>query len=158
MGFSDPDGDIIVAAVIAGAAFGAIIQGNINAFSGGSMLGGWGQGAIVGAMAGLSAGTATGAILGVASGHLPSANVDLGGGIGLSLSPAVAFGTNGFSVGVNVGLGYKSGDFSAGIGAGVGYTSMSLRANSVSGVNGSLDGGFYGENSTFGNPYSLWLF
>ncbi len=98
----------------------------------------WGGAAIAGALSGgyLSA-------IGVGiNGHLPSYDVNLGGGFGFSLSPAIAFGSTGANIGVNLGVSYSSEYFSAGVGVGLGYTNMSLGRNVAKGFTSSVAGGF----------------
>ncbi len=77
-----------------------------------------------------------------ASSHLPSLNIDLGSGFTFSISPAIAFGSNGFNIAANFGLDYSSDYFSAGIGSRVGYSSMNLLVNNAKGVNINNYAGF----------------
>ena len=140
MVYSDPDGDF---AFLAFAAVGVATNGIINSAKGDSFFQGWAGAAIGGALSGGYLGAVGSAV----SSHLPSANIALGGGFSLSISPAIAFGSNGFSIGANAGLSYSSNGFSAGIGAGIGYTNMSLGANSAKGFTSSIGGGFSVGNS-----------
>lgn len=138
--YSDPNGDF---AFLAFAAVGVATNGIINSAKGDNFFQGWAGAAIGGALSGGYLGAVGSAV----SSHLPSANIALGGGFNLSISPAIAFGSNGFSIGANAGLSYSSNGFSAGIGAGIGYTNMSLGPNSVKGFTSSLGGGFSVGNS-----------
>ena len=98
---------------------------------------GWAGAALGGALSGGMASSMAGAV----SSHLPSANLDLGGGFSVGLSPAIDIGSNGFSASGNIGSGLKTGYFSAGVCGGIGYTNMSLGANSAKGFTSSLGGG-----------------
>ncbi len=138
--YTDPEGDF---AFLAFAAIGVATNGIINSAKGDNFFQGWAGAAIGGA---LSCGY-LGAVGSAVSGHLPSANIAIGGGFSLSISPAIAFGSNGYSIGANIGLSYSSNYFSAGISAGIGYTNMSLGPNSAKGFTSSLGGGFSVGNS-----------
>lgn len=131
---ADPNGDFALefAAVSVG------VNGLINTAKGNSFFDGWAGAALGGGLSG-GIGSAIGSAI---SGHLPSANIGLGGGFNLSLSPALAFGSNGFSLSGSVGLSYSSKGFSAGVGISGGYTNMSLGDNIAKGWTASLGGGF----------------
>jgi RHS repeat-associated protein len=146
---SDPNGDI---AFLAYAAVGVAVNGLANKTKNldNGFFDGWAGAALGGA---LSGGVAS-AMAGAVSSHLPSANLDLGGGFSVGLSPAIAFGSNGFSASGNIGLGLKTGYFSAGVGGGIGYTNMSLGANSAKGFTSSIGGGA----SFGGSDFNLGLY
>jgi RHS repeat-associated protein len=111
--FTDPDGEVIWAAVLAGAIIGGILnvgiegaKGNVNSF--GTFLKSFGLGALQGALVGLGAPSVAAAVGNVAgatlSSLLPSVQIPLfNGGIVLSLSPAILFGS-GSGIGLNLGI------------------------------------------------------
>ena len=130
--YTDPNGEIIWAAVIVGAIIGATSYATSAAMNDSwswekfawSTLGG----AVMGAIGGSSVATSltgesvlNGFITGASSALMPSYNVSIGDfSIGLSL--AVAYG-NAAGMGVNLGAGYQSGNFSISGGVGLmGYS------------------------------------
>jgi RHS repeat-associated protein len=134
----DPDGQVAILPILAYAAVSIHVNGIINGFKGNEYFHNWGSAAITGA---LSGGVGS-AILASASSHLPSLNIGLGGGFTFSISPAIAFGSNGFNVAANFGLRYSSKNFSAGVGTRMGYSSMDLLVNKAQGLNFNAYGGF----------------
>lgn len=136
--YIDPDGQFAFLPFVAYAAIGVGVNGIINSAREKPFFQNWGSAAVSGA---LSGGYLSAVGAGI-SGHLPSYNLDLGGGFGIGISPAIAFGNNGFNIGANVGLNYSSEYFSAGAGVGVGYTNMRLDANTAKGFASSIAGGF----------------
>lgn len=134
----DPDGQFAFLPILAYAAVGVHINGVINGFKDKPYFHNWGSAAITGA---LSGGVGS-AIVASASSHLPSLNIGLGSGFSFSISPAIAFGSNGFNIAANFGLGYSSDYFSASIGSRVGYSSMNLLVNNAKGVNINNYAGF----------------
>jgi len=91
----------------------------MNLAKGENFFNGWAGAAFGGLM---SAGVMS-TIIGTASNHLPSFDINLGGGFGLSLSPALAFGSGGFGLGANATLSYTDNSFS--IGTSYGFTKFS---------------------------------
>lgn len=146
--FIDPSGQIAFLPILAYAAIGVGVNGIINSAREKSFFQNWGGAAIAGA---LSGGYLSAIGAGI-NGHLPSYDVNLGGGFGFSISPAIAFGSNGASIGVNLGVSYSSDYFSAGIGTRVGYSSINLLVNNAKGFNFNAYGGFSigNENNNIG--------
>jgi RHS repeat-associated protein len=136
--FIDPSGQIAFLPILAYAAIGVGVNGIINSAREKPFFQNWGGAAIAGA---LSGGYLSAIGAGI-NGHLPSYDVNLGGGFGFSISPAIAFGSNGANIGVNLGVSYSSEYFSAGVGVGLGYTNMSLGRNVAKGFTSSVAGGF----------------
>jgi hypothetical protein len=135
----DPDGEFALVAVAAGAIFGIATNGFINSFQNNDFFDGWLSAGITGALSGNPAN----AVFAVASSRLlPSHNVNLGSGFSVNISPAIAFGSNGFHLGANLGLNYSSEYFSGGLNLGLGYTNMKLGDNTVKGFTSRIGGGF----------------
>jgi RHS repeat-associated protein len=123
----DPNGDFAFMAALGYAALSVTANGIINEARGGSFFDGAAGAAFAGAFTG-GIGSAIGA--GV-SGHLPSTNINLGGGFNLSLSPAIAFGSGGIGLGANAGLSYSDANFSAGVSFGASYFSETGAINTT---------------------------
>jgi hypothetical protein len=152
---SDPLGDEPFSAMIGFAFVSMYTNGIINHAKGNNFFQGWGGAVFAGALSG-GFGGAIGA--GV-SGHLPSANINLGGGFNLGISPAIAFGSNGYNISGNIGLGYTNNNFNVSVGGNFGYTNMSLGANSAKGWTGALGGGAtVGGKNNFLGLYSNQTF
>lgn len=110
--FTDPNGEVVIAPIIAGAIIGACLNVAIQGARGNIVNGdrdfyrAFGLGALQGALIGLGASTIPSAVLNVAgasaSSLLPSFQVPVGENLTLSLSPALVFGT-GVGVGLNFG-------------------------------------------------------
>ena len=158
----DPDGQFVIAPILIGAAiFGGInlvgesIKGNVKDFKSGAKA--FGIGAIQGALAVATGGSSItyGQVaLQALVAQIPSLNVDLGSGFSLSLSPAIAFGTNQFSLGLNVGAAYNSENF----GAGISLTGL-YNGNSVGTGGKSLEGRFgYGVRVGSDNGLNFSLY
>ena len=163
--YTDPDGNT-PAFVLAGALVGGLInlsfqaiKGNIHNFKDG--LKAFGTGALGGALTtlgatSLSAAIAT-SITSSLSSQLPSWNIPIGNNFTLSISPALIFGTEGISMGINLAGSLKIGDFSFGAGASFsGFESDLLLGRSSESrwfVGGGYDDGNFGV-SYYRNSYS----
>lgn len=112
--YNDPDGEFILEALV-----GIGVNAVINQIKGDPLLQGW-AGAAFG---GLMSASVISTIVGTASNHLPSFDINLGGGFGLSISPALAFGSGGVGLGANATLSYTDNNFS--IGTSYGFTKFS---------------------------------
>lgn len=151
----DPDGQFAFAPILIGAAiFGGInlageaVKGNVNNFKQGALA--FGMGAISGGLAMATGGsslTYSQLALQALVAQIPAFNVDLGGGFNLSLSPALMMGTQGLSLGVNVGLGYTNGNLSVGLSGGLAYGSSNITG--AKGWNSRLGGGIAFDNGNF---------
>lgn len=151
----DPDGQIAFVPVLIGASiFGGInlggqaIKGNVNNFKQG--LGAFGMGAISGGLAVATGGSSLtfGQLaLQAAISQIPGVNVDLGSGFSFNLNPSLMMGTQGFSLGANVGVGYSNGNFSAGISSGAAFGRSNITG--VKGWNGRIGGGVAFDNGSF---------
>jgi len=110
---------------------------------------GWAGAALGGA---LSGGVAS-AMAGAVSSHLPSANLDLGGGFSVGLSPSLAFGTDGIGLGANLMTGFKNDNFNVGLAFGATYYN-SAPGTGLSGLETRLGGGGgFTTNGGFGLSY-----
>lgn len=144
--FTDPNGDIALATIAAGAGIGAAVgilgNGFTNLVNGDPFFQGAGQAAIYGAIGGAlgvaGGGTLLQAGISVASSYLPSYNVYLGGGFALSVSPGIMFGSQGAMLGLNIGLSYTSGNFSLGVSGNLAYGKSNITGkNGLSGLIGA---------------------
>ena len=150
---SDPNGDIAALAILGQAAIGVAVNGIGNVAKGNNFFDGWAGAALGGALSGGYLSAASGA----ASSHLPSANINLGGGFNLSISPGFMFGSQGSSIGVNVGASYTNGNFSIGASAGGSYGTSNITGKT--GFSGLVGGGVsYGSDSFRGSLSSTQYF
>ena len=151
----DPMGDEIITAMLVGAAIGVIGNGITNVANDQNFFQNAGMAALSGAVGGAMTGGASGialgmgkAAVGTASGYLPGYNVELGGGFGLSLSPSMFIGSQGFGIGANLSLSYSTKGFSMGIsGGGTAWGKHVFTGGDF--IEGRLGGGFMAGGSDF---------
>ncbi len=142
--FTDPNGDLpqLVALGIY-AAISVTVNGIGNELKGNDFFEGWFGAAIAGA---LSGGYGAAALSGVNS-HLPSYNVNIGGGFSFGLSPSLLAGSQGLGIGINGTVSYTKGNFNLGISAGTSFTKSNITGKS--GFSTVFGGGVAYESSNF---------
>ncbi len=143
--FIDPNGQVAFLAILAYGAISVGVNGIINTARDKPFFQNWGSAAISGMLSG-GYWSAVGAGLNM---HMPSYGIDLGGGFGIGISPAIALGSNGFRIGVNASFGVSTDYLSAGMSFGVGYTNMRLDANVAKGINTTVGAGLAIGNSNW---------
>ncbi len=148
----DPDGQAVH--IAAGAAIGGTInligqaiKGNVKTFKQGAIA--FGMGAIAGGIAAATGGaslTAGQLALQSAVGQIPGPTFDLGNGFSASISPALMMGSQGWSLGANLGVGYTNGSLSVGLSSSLAYGHSNITG--ATGWNGRLGGGITFDNGT----------